>query len=76
MFRKLLQGYRRSASASVDYHQPWDGFVPPCTLTTHNNCQYFPVQTANIKVQDIYTGIEVEGDDWMRMACDAANHVG
>lgn len=59
-------------TSASDYHQPWNGFVPPCTLTTHNDCQYVPVQTANIKVQDIYTGIEVEGDDWMRMACDAA----
>jgi guanine deaminase len=57
---------------ATDYHQPWDGFVPPCTLDSQNDCQFFPVQTANIKVQDIYSGIEVAGDDWMRMACNAA----
>ncbi|HBF33186.1 TPA: nucleoside deaminase [Candidatus Sumerlaeota bacterium] len=59
-------------SSASDYHQPWDGYVPSCTLTTQTDCQYFPAQTANIKVQDIYTGIEVEGDDWMQMACQAA----
>jgi guanine deaminase len=59
---------------TADYHQPWDGFVPPCTLKAQGDCQYYPVQTANIKVQDIYTGIEVAGDDWMRMACDAAKN--
>jgi tRNA(Arg) A34 adenosine deaminase TadA len=56
----------------LGYHQPWDGYVPPCTLGRQEDCEYFPVQTANIKVQDIYTGIEVEGDDWMRLACKAA----
>jgi len=59
-------------TSATDYHQPWDGYVPPCTLEAQDECQYFPVQTANIKVQNIYTGIEVAGDDWMRMACDAA----
>ena len=59
-------------TSAADYHQPWDGYVPPCTLEAQSDCQYYPVQTANIKVQEIYTGIEVAGDDWMRMACDAA----
>jgi len=59
-------------TSASDYHQPWDEYNPPCFLKTQTDCQYFPAQTANIKVQDIYTGIEVEGDDWMRMACTAA----
>ena len=59
-------------TSDPDYHQPWDGYVPDCTLENQDNCRYFPVQTANIKVQDLYNGIEIEGDEWMRMACAAA----
>lgn len=55
-----------------DYHQPWSGYDPPCTLKTRGECAPFPIQTGNIKKQNIYKGIEVEGDDWMRMACDVA----
>lgn len=61
-------------TSGSDYHQPWNGFTPPCTLKSQDNCQHLPVQTANIKVQGIYTGIEVESDKWMRMACDAAKN--
>ncbi|MGA2349899.1 MAG: nucleoside deaminase [Terracidiphilus sp.] len=52
--------------------QPWNGYVPPCTLTNQDLCANYPVQTANIKVMEIYAGIEIAGDDWMRMACAEA----
>ncbi len=59
------------------YRQPWDGYVPDCTLDNQEDCKYFPVQTANIKVQSIYSGIEIKGDEWMKMACETAkNSVG
>jgi tRNA(Arg) A34 adenosine deaminase TadA len=55
-----------------DYHQPWSGFDPACTLEDKDDCRSFPVQTANIKTGGLYSGIEVEGDKWMRMACETA----
>ena len=61
-------------TTAPDYRQPWDGYVPACTLKDQNTCQYYPVQTANIKTQGIYKGIEVVGDTWMEMACDAAKN--
>ncbi len=56
----------------VDYHQPWSGYSPKCTLENREECRYYPLQTANIKLNGIYTGIEVEGDRWMQLACQAA----
>ena len=61
-------------TSTSNYHQPWDGYVPVCTLATQSDCQYFPAQTANIKAQEIYSEIEVEGDAWMEMACDMAKN--
>ncbi len=54
------------------YIQPWDGYVPNCTLKNRELCKYFPVQTFNIKAGDIYTGIEVKSNKWMDMACEEA----
>ena len=54
-----------------DYHQPWSGYAPQCTLEDQEVCKYYPVQTANIKLNGIYSGIEVEGDRWMQLACQA-----
>jgi len=59
-------------SVASDHTQPWSGYVPPCTLKSGGECAAFPIQTANIKKQEIYKGIEVEGDDWMHIACDVA----
>ncbi len=56
----------------ADHHQPWSGYAPKCTLEDQEKCKYYPVQTANIKVNGIYSRIEVEGDRWMRLACQAA----
>lgn len=56
----------------ADRHQPWNGYVPKCTLEDYEDCKYFPVQTANIKVNDIYSGMEVEGDYWMQLTCQMA----
>lgn len=53
-------------------YQEWDGYSPSCTLKNKDDCKYFPVQTENIKVNNIYNGIECEGDDWMDKAGDAA----
>lgn len=55
-------------------YQPWNGYEPPCTLENSSDCKYFPVQTANIKVNSIYDGIEKSDDDWMRLACDTAHY--
>jgi len=52
--------------------QQWNGYVPPCTLDAIDECKYFPVQTENIKVNDIYDGIERESDAWMIKACEVA----
>lgn len=51
---------------------PWSGYVPPCTLKDVGQCKDFPIQTANIKIQGIYNGIEVAGDGWMSLACEVA----
>jgi guanine deaminase len=59
-------------TSAPDYHQPWSGFVPANMMGSQGHDQDFPIQTANIKKQNIYTGIEVEGDNWMQMVCDAA----
>ncbi|UCH96544.1 MAG: nucleoside deaminase [Candidatus Aminicenantes bacterium] len=57
---------------TTKYIQPWSGFVPKCTLENHEDCKYFPVQTSNIKVEDVYEGIERESNKWMEMACEEA----
>lgn len=56
------------------YIQPWDGYVPECTLKDQKLCKYFPVQTSNIKVNNIYEGIEVKSNKWMDLACEAAKN--
>lgn len=53
-------------------YQPWDGYEPPCMLDNKEECKYFPVQTANIKANNIYNGIERGRDSWMQMACETA----
>jgi guanine deaminase len=58
--------------SDTNIYQQWDGYIPPCTLDNSDACKYFPVQTANIKVNNIYNGIERCSDDWMKMAGDAA----
>ncbi|MES0489224.1 MAG: nucleoside deaminase [Leptospirales bacterium] len=59
-------------SNSADYHQKWDEYVPDCTLTNQDDCKYYPVQTANIKVEEIYKEIQIMGDQWMHLACEEA----
>ena len=58
--------------SGLDYHQPWSGFAPRCTLEDQEECKYYPLQTANIKANGIYRKIEVVGDSWMQLACQAA----
>lgn len=55
-----------------NYIQPWNGYIPKCTLSDREKCRYFPVSTANIKVNDVYDGIEYVGNKWMRLACTVA----
>lgn len=59
-------------TSAPGYQQPWSEYNPPSTLRSGDAGRELPVQTANIKVRDIYAGIEVQGDKWMRMACEAA----
>lgn len=56
---------------AADY-QEWDRYSPACSLKNPADCDYFPVQTENIKVNSIYTGIECDSDRWMEMACQEA----
>lgn len=59
--------------ATTGAYQPWNGYEPPCSLQNPDDCKYVPVQTANIKVNNIYEGIELSDDSWMRLACDTAH---
>jgi tRNA(Arg) A34 adenosine deaminase TadA len=59
---------------NTNSYQPWNGYEPPCTLQNSDECQYFPVQTANIKVNDTYSGIERGTDQWMDLACNTAHN--
>lgn len=52
--------------------QPWDGYDPPCTLKADSAIAPFPVQKASIEALPLHDGIEAEGDEWMRLACDVA----
>lgn len=51
--------------------QPWSGFDPACTLQTGDGSQ-LPLQKTNIKRGGLYDGIQIAGDQWMRMACEEA----
>lgn len=59
---------------TTNSYQIWNGYVPVCTLDNQDDCKYFPIQTANLKVSEIYEGIEVDGayDKWMNLACNEA----
>lgn len=59
-------------SGYKNYIQPWNGYLPECTLEDQEMCKCFPVQTSNIKANNIYKGIEVKSNKWMDMACSAA----
>ena len=56
----------------ADYIQPWSGFEPECTLEDQNTCKHLPIQTSNIKIEDIYADIEVKSNRWIEMAGDLA----
>ena len=53
-------------------HQVWNGYTPECSLKDQSLCKFYPVQTANIKVDNIYDGIEIKGDQWAQKACEVA----
>ncbi|WP_083963848.1 nucleoside deaminase [Spirochaeta cellobiosiphila] len=52
--------------------QEWSGYQPDCTLEDPHECQFVPLQTANIKTNKLYKDIEHEGDRWARLACEVA----
>ncbi|EIT86158.1 hypothetical protein A374_06151 [Fictibacillus macauensis ZFHKF-1] len=54
------------------YIQPWSGYNPTCTRVPLSQCKYFPSQTSNIKPYGVYTGLELIGNKWLRLACQAA----
>lgn len=53
--------------------QPWNGFTPKCTLEDKAQCKYFPAQTANIIVEQVYEKIRISSNKWIEMACDEAH---
>lgn len=53
------------------YLQPWDGYCNPCDRP-EADAKRLPCQTSNIKPAIKYHGVEVEGNKWMRLACDEA----
>lgn len=54
------------------YLAPWSGYLPDCTLEDQSKCKFLPPQTANIKPDAIYDGIEVGSNQWVQMACEEA----
>ncbi|WP_298902895.1 nucleoside deaminase [uncultured Psychroserpens sp.] len=52
--------------------QPWNGFVPKCTLDDQDQCKYFPAQTSNIIVDEVYEKIRIKSNKWIEMACEEA----
>ena len=59
---------------STNYQQAWNGYKPECTLENKAECQLVPIQTANIKHKNLYRAIEIEGDKWMKLACETAKN--
>lgn len=57
---------------AATYIQPWNGYDPQCTLDNKEQCQCLPSQTFNIKLNNEYNNVEVESDEWMSLACEAA----
>ncbi len=58
-------------ASRTGHQQPWSGFNPACTLKNGDD-DSLPLQKTNIKTGDIYDGIQIAGDHWMRMACEEA----
>ncbi len=57
---------------NTDYIQPWSAYTPPYTKPNKKYEKNFPCQTANIKTDYKYTGIEVGHNKWTKMACEEA----
>jgi len=71
----LYQGVKRIAliHKKNDSKIPaWDGYCPPCTLTDKKACAALPCQTHNLLHGSTYQGIEVKGNQWMKLANQAA----
>lgn len=52
--------------------QPWNGYAPDCTLKDQDQCKYYPAQTANIIVENVYEKIRIKSNKWIEMACNEA----
>jgi tRNA(Arg) A34 adenosine deaminase TadA len=61
-----------SSKPLFGYVQQWNKYCPPCTLEDQKLCSNFPCQTHNLKSNETYNGIEVECNEWMKMACQEA----
>lgn len=61
-----------SAAAFAKLPKAWDGYCPACTLEDKSKCQSRPCQQYNIMSGSIYNGIQVQGDQWMKMASEEA----
>lgn len=59
----------RAANA---HQQQWSGYCPPCTLKNLKSCEQRPCQKKNMLEKNIYDGINVASDRWMRLANLAA----
>jgi tRNA(Arg) A34 adenosine deaminase TadA len=59
-------------TADPAYVQPWSGYVPKCLFHDKEHCEDHPVQKANIKKEWIDHEIEIQGNKWVRMACELA----
>ncbi len=57
---------------SLSVIQEWDGYDPECTLENQEDCHNVPTQTSNMKIADVYDGIEVQTDKWMNLASKEA----
>lgn len=67
-----LNSDNKSATSLATSIQAWDGKCPPCTLKDPQLCAKLPCQTANIKVDGVYDGIEVKSNKWMELANEVA----
>jgi tRNA(Arg) A34 adenosine deaminase TadA len=50
----------------------WNGYIPKCKLHNQADCEKFVIQKSNIKKDNIYKEIEIEGDEWMERTCELA----
>lgn len=52
--------------------QIWNNYCPPCSLKSKALCEKLSCQTHNIKIGNIYDGIEVGNNKWIHLANQVA----